>query len=382
MAAITAVQICRTWGFDSTLFVGDAQLVVEAVQQGARGWSRRHPLLEDLHHHLRELSHWKIAYSGREANRPAHELARMATKSVMDAMWVVDPPLCIQNLLLNQLPVCMLNLFVMISHRRKINCSILSASWLLSSILFLYIFFLFSCRVDYCYATDTLKKGEWITDDGNQTTLVSSGGTFELGFFTPINSSSHNRYFGIWYHKWDQQTVVWVANRADPILNGSTGTFGIAEDGNLKVLDTTGKQDYWSVDFGSSSTNRTVKLMDSGNLVFSDEDDQSATSLWESFQNPTDTVLPGMNISEFLSLTSWKSDGDPGFGQFMFNRNLEVIGGGVHFVATFTLSQKIVTQEWITGEVVGYEAAQIKCPMTYITCYQIGAIAGILVTKG
>ncbi|XP_059450898.1 G-type lectin S-receptor-like serine/threonine-protein kinase At4g03230 [Corylus avellana] len=186
---------------------------------------------------------------------------------------------------------------------------------------------------------DTLKKGEWITDDGNQTTLVSSGGTFELGFFTPINSSSHSRYFEIWYHKWDQQTVVWVANRGDPILNGSTGTFGIAEDGNLKVLDTTGKQDYWSVVFDSSSTNRTVKLMDSGNLVFSDEDNQSATSLWESFQNPTDTVLPGMNISEFLSLTSWKSDGDPGFGQFMFNRNLEVIGGGAFRGYVYVISK-------------------------------------------
>ena len=85
-----------------------------------------------------------------------------------------------------------------------------------------------SCCVDYCYARDhTLKQGEWITDDGNQTTLVSSGETFELRFFTPINTSSHNRFVGIWY-KWDKQTVVWVPNRDSPVPNGSTRTFGIA----------------------------------------------------------------------------------------------------------------------------------------------------------
>ncbi|KAC0646981.1 hypothetical protein FH972_027110 [Carpinus fangiana] len=182
------------------------------------------------------------------------------------------------------------------------------ASWLLSSILFL----LCSCGVDYCYARDTLKLGEWITDNG--TTLVSCGGRFELGFFTPIRSSSHERYVGIWY-KQDRHTVVWVANQEYAILNGSTGTFGIGDDGNLKVSDTTGGGDYWSKHLYSSSTNRTVKLMDSGNLVFSANDDQ-----YEGFRNPSDTFLPGMKMDYFLSLTSWKRDGDPRWGQFKFRK--------------------------------------------------------------
>jgi hypothetical protein len=217
-------------------------------------------------------------------------------------------------------------LFEMISHRRKINCSILSASWLLSSILLLYILLFCSCRVDYCYARDTLKQGEWITDNGKQP-LSPVEERFELGFFTPIRSSTHNSFVGIWY-KQDQQTVVWVANRDNPVRNGFIGIFGIAEDGNLKVSDSNGIQNYWSTSLDSSSTNRTVKLMDSGNLVLSDDHHhQLATSLWESFQNPTDTVLPGMNIDQFLSsLTSWAGAGDPRFGQFMFNRDLEVIG--------------------------------------------------------
>ena len=219
----------------------------------------------------------------------------------------------------------------MVSHIRIVNCTVLSASWLLSSILFLCILLLFSCHVDYCYARDTLKQGDWITDNGE--TLVSGGETFELGFFTPFRSSSHKKFVGIWY-KQDQQTVVWVANRDSPVLNGSTGTFGIAEDGNLKISDTTGK-DYWSTFLDSSSTSRTLKLMDSGNLVLSDGDDKLAKVQWESFKNPTDTFLPGMNMDEILSLTSWIRDGDPGNGRFSFN--LSQVGEN-----KYVISQKAV----------------------------------------
>ncbi|XP_059449674.1 G-type lectin S-receptor-like serine/threonine-protein kinase At4g03230 isoform X2 [Corylus avellana] len=214
----------------------------------------------------------------------------------------------------------------MVSQRRKFH-SILSASWLLSSILLWYILLLCSCLVDYCYATDTLKQGEWINDNGH--TLVSSGKTFELGFFTPINSSS--RFVGIWYHKWDEQTVVWVANRDNPVHNGSNGTFGIAENGSLQVLDRTTRYVYWSstsVEI-SSSTNRTVKLMDSGNLVL--WDDQLGRSPWESFQNPTDTFLPGMKMDESLTLTSWIGDGDPRSGNFTLRQDQEGEGYYVIF---------------------------------------------------
>jgi len=191
----------------------------------------------------------------------------------------------------------------------------------------LYILLLCSCRVD-CYARDTLKQGDWIIDDG-ETTLVSSGGIFELGFFT----SSHKRFVGIWY-KQDQQTVVWVANRDSPIVNGSIGTFGIKDDGNLNVWDNTTRNVYWTTGFeNSSSTNRTVKLMDSGNLVLSD-DDQLAMVWWESFEHPTDTFLPGMKMDENLMLTSWIGDGDPGSGNFTFKQDQE--GEGQYVISKKT----------------------------------------------
>lgn len=168
-----------------------------------------------------------------------------------------------------------------------------------------------------CLAVDTLNAGQNITDiDQIGNILVSTGRKFELGFF----SGGSGRYLGIWYHRQVPQTVVWVANRDSPVAAGSTGVFEIAEDGNLVVMDTSGtKRRYWSTKLkgssSSSSRNRTVKLMDSGNLVLLDE---MKVKLWESFEHPTDTFLLGMKMDRNMKLTSWRNLRDPGSGNFTF----------------------------------------------------------------
>ena len=54
---------------------------------------------------------------------------------------------------------------------------------------------------------------------GNQT-LVSPGGVFQLGFFSP-DGGAGRRYLGIWYYgiREARPTVVWVANRDAPVTN-------------------------------------------------------------------------------------------------------------------------------------------------------------------
>ena len=187
------------------------------------------------------------------------------------------------------------------------------------SVFFLYTFLWWS-SLSFCYARDTLGYGDSIRDDKTkESTLISAGGMFELGFFTPSESHGGKRYVGIWYHKLSPRTVVWVANRNSPILvnsSTSTGVFGIRKDGNLEVFN--GKS-HWSTNY-SSSSNRTVTLLDSGNLVLAEYNDQLGprTWLWESFKAPTDTFLPGMKMDESLTLTSWRDEDDPGIGDFRF----------------------------------------------------------------
>ncbi|KAF2317372.1 hypothetical protein GH714_020874 [Hevea brasiliensis] len=88
-----------------------------------------------------------------------------------------------------------------------------------SSLLVLH--FAFSSSKDTITINQTIHDGDF---------LISRENNFALGFFSP--RSSRFRYLGIWYRKVREQTVVWVANRDDPI-NGSSGVLSIDQYGNL-----------------------------------------------------------------------------------------------------------------------------------------------------
>ncbi|MQM03728.1 hypothetical protein Taro_036506 [Colocasia esculenta] len=167
-----------------------------------------------------------------------------------------------------------------------------------------------------CMADDRLVLGEPLFQ--NQT-ITSEGGNFELGFFSPGNSSSTNRYVGIWYkNNITQKTIVWVANREKPLAD-SAGVLRIVEDGNIALLDGGGSI-LWSSNITSNQRNTTsAVLLNSGNLVLRDGE---SNTVWQSFDHPTDTLLPTMEIALDLgtgsgwNLVSWKDAQDPSPGRF------------------------------------------------------------------
>jgi hypothetical protein len=200
---------------------------------------------------------------------------------------------------------------------RKTTIITLSVKYMLPTIFSLYTCLLFSCFL-FCSAKDTITFSSLVSDD-RVNTLISAGEKFELGFFTPGGSTDNRRYVGIWYYRSNPQTVVWVANRDNPV-SGTDGVFAMAEDGNLKVLDGSGKPYWWTNLETSSPMNRTAKLLDTGNLIVSHVGQENHTErvLWQSFENPTDTFVPGMKMDESLALTSWTSYDDPTPGNFTF----------------------------------------------------------------
>ncbi|AES63662.1 putative protein kinase RLK-Pelle-DLSV family [Medicago truncatula] len=170
------------------------------------------------------------------------------------------------------------------------------------------------------YAADTLTQNSSIID-GQE--LISAGQIFCLGFFSP--GSSKKYYLGIWYKNITPQTVVWVANREKP-LNNSSGNLTIGADGNILLVDGVGNK-IWYTNSSRSIQEPLAKLLDSGNLVLMDGKNHDSNSyIWQSFDYPTDTMLPGMKLGWDKAsgldryLTSWKSaDDDPSYGSFTYN---------------------------------------------------------------
>uniref|UniRef100_A0A6I9SDT0 non-specific serine/threonine protein kinase n=2 Tax=Elaeis guineensis var. tenera TaxID=51953 RepID=A0A6I9SDT0_ELAGV len=184
-----------------------------------------------------------------------------------------------------------------------------------SSLSIFLLFFLFSSlNIQHCGAADNLSLGQALS--GNQT-IVSKEGNFELGFFTPGNS--RNYYIGIWYKTIPGQTVIWVANRETPVSNTSSAELKISEDGRLVLLNSS-KIPVWSSNSTPSTSNSTVAvLLHTGNLVIRDG---SNTTIWQSFDHPTDTVMPGccLGLNKITgkqqSITSWEDSDNPAPGPF------------------------------------------------------------------
>ncbi|CAL5341855.1 unnamed protein product [Camellia sinensis] len=161
--------------------------------------------------------------------------------------------------------------------------------------------------LDTIGANQTIRDGE---------TLVSAGGSFELGFFSPGSGRSRKRYLGIWYKDTATGTVVWVANRDFP-LNDTSGLLKLTDQGILVLLNST-EGVVWSSNSSRFTNSPLAQLLESGNLVVNDGNGNNMESfLWQSFDYPSDTLLEGMKFGMNMMtgldwyLSSWKSSDDP-----------------------------------------------------------------------
>ncbi|GAU36630.1 hypothetical protein TSUD_387820 [Trifolium subterraneum] len=171
---------------------------------------------------------------------------------------------------------------------------------------------------------DTLTSSQILTT--NQT-LESSHGTFVLGFNPGTNS---NIYLAIWYKNINPRTVVWVANRDNHLQNNSTnsGFLKIGDNGNIVLLNSSSNNNLvWSSNQTTVTKNQLVlQLLDNGNLVLRGKNVNDPTKyIWQSFDYPTDTLLPSMSIGWNFDkntekhLTSWKiTREDPSTGDYSY----------------------------------------------------------------
>ncbi|KAI9125168.1 hypothetical protein K1719_003784 [Acacia pycnantha] len=153
-------------------------------------------------------------------------------------------------------------------------------------LLTVVVSYLFFCCIGATGETNTLNQSDTLNFTQQ---LVSHNKNFTLGFVKPfVDYNNNNTYLAIWNSKYESpSSPVWIANRDTPITNGSSAL--------------------------SSST--TPEKVNSNGSV--------GRTLWQSFDYPTDTLLPGMKLGinhrtgRNWTLSSWLAPDDPSQGAFM-----------------------------------------------------------------
>lgn len=163
----------------------------------------------------------------------------------------------------------------------------------------------------------TLRTGDSLSVDNLDDILISKSGVFSAGFY-PVGKNVY--CFAIWFShppcSGQNCTVVWMANRDQPV-NGRYSKLSLKKNGDLMLTDARHAV-VWTTDTASLSWTKTpdrqLQLLDSGNLVLGDR--EGNVPLWQSFDYPTDMLLPEQNLTRKTPLVCSRSNGNFSSGYY------------------------------------------------------------------
>ncbi|XP_059437475.1 G-type lectin S-receptor-like serine/threonine-protein kinase At2g19130 [Corylus avellana] len=119
------------------------------------------------------------------------------------------------------------------------------------------------------------------------------------------------------------EETVWVANRENSLSHPSFSRLELSENGNLLLFEGFSEIPVWSTNLTFPQLSITEAVLgDDGNFVLSGRSNTSSI-FWESFDHPTDTLLPGAKLwtRKPQQLISWKNSEDPAPGMFSLGLN-------------------------------------------------------------
>ncbi|XP_071690311.1 G-type lectin S-receptor-like serine/threonine-protein kinase LECRK3 isoform X2 [Rutidosis leptorrhynchoides] len=155
--------------------------------------------------------------------------------------------------------------------------------------------------------------GASLTATPNASSWLSSSGEFAFGF--QQIQGNDNFLLSIWYDKIPDKTIVWYPKDGHTVPSGSkvelTGGTG------LVLTDPEGKQIWTS---GSISNIASGFMNDTGNFVIIGSDSRN---IWESFNHPTDTMLPTQVMARGGVISSKMSKTNFSAGKFQLRFQLD-----------------------------------------------------------
>ncbi|KAF4384163.1 hypothetical protein F8388_001401 [Cannabis sativa] len=133
-----------------------------------------------------------------------------------------------------------------------------------------------------------------ISPSTNNSYWLSNSGQFAFGFYKQDNGFA----IGIWFDKIKEKTVIWTANwdQQQPLPQSKT----------LALID-------FANSVSPDQPAASASMLDSGNFVLYNSESQI---IWQSFDHPTDTLLPGQSLESGKDLISAMSKSNHSPGRF------------------------------------------------------------------
>ncbi|XBI26248.1 hypothetical protein VPH35_051011 [Triticum aestivum] len=155
-------------------------------------------------------------------------------------------------------------------------------------LVFLFLLFVDGALFAASATTDTILPGEGIS--GNETVVSRSGG-FELGFFSP--GPGIHYFLGVRFRNMCHSPTFWLGNRV-VITDLPAASLEIFAD-SLCIKQNGASLWCTPSPGGNVSSAAVAVLLDNGNLVVRDQANSSPV-LWQSFDYPSDALLPGARL--------------------------------------------------------------------------------------
>ncbi|KAJ1426648.1 Bulb-type lectin domain [Sesbania bispinosa] len=183
----------------------------------------------------------------------------------------------------------------------------------LSNTLFLLVLTLsFKCSSS---SSSSLRKGSFLSVEKPEDIIISPNGMFSASFMA-IGQNAYS--FAIWFTEpnfHNPTTLIWMANRDQPV-NGKSSKLSLLHNGNIVLVDVA-LNNAWSSNTASPAPAK-LHLKDDGNLV---SRELQGNILWQSFDFPIDTLLPGQPLTRYTKLVSSRSESNhsSGFYKLFFD---------------------------------------------------------------
>ncbi|GFZ16540.1 hypothetical protein Acr_25g0009490 [Actinidia rufa] len=212
------------------------------------------------------------------------------------------------------------------------------------------------------FAASNITPNSSLSATGGDDSWISPSGEFAFGF-CQINNTS-NFLLAIWYAEIPEKTIVWHAKTSSPVQTGSK----VELTPNGLTLNDPSDRTIWkaqpntAVSYGA--------MLDTGNFVLSGTN--NSFYVWESFDYPTDTILPTQVLSLGGMLYSKLSEANYSKGRF----ELHFTNGGDLELVQIAWPSEIQYGYYYTSKTANPDASQSGFQLVFNQSADINIVIG------